>query len=132
MMLNNLVPAKGSTKNSKRKGRGCGSGMGKTASRGHGGQKSRSGGSTAPGFEGGQQPLHKRLPKIGFTSRVVKPHSVSVDKFPAIAEIKELTVEALIEAGFAPKKSFKVKLIGSSAKKLASQIKDENITFTGK
>jgi len=70
MRLNTLSPAPGSRKNAKRVGRGIGSGYGKTAGRGHKGQKSRSGGSVKPGFEGGQMPLQKRLPKYGFTSRI--------------------------------------------------------------
>ncbi|MDB4476102.1 50S ribosomal protein L15 [bacterium] len=70
MRLNTLSPAPGSRKAAKRVGRGIGSGIGKTAGRGHKGQKSRSGGKVAPGFEGGQMPLQKRLPKYGFTSRI--------------------------------------------------------------
>ncbi len=69
MRLNTLSPAPGSKHAPKRVGRGIGSGLGKTAGRGHKGQKSRSGGSVRPGFEGGQMPLQKRLPKFGFTSR---------------------------------------------------------------
>ena len=69
MRLNTLSPAEGSTHAPKRVGRGIGSGMGKTCGRGHKGQKSRSGGSVKPGFEGGQMPLQRRLPKFGFTSR---------------------------------------------------------------
>ena len=72
MRLNTLSPAPGARKNSKRVGRGIGSGYGKTAGRGHKGQKSRSGGSVRPGFEGGQMPLQKRLPKYGFTSRIAR------------------------------------------------------------
>jgi large subunit ribosomal protein L15 len=70
MRLNSLSPAPGAKKNAKRVGRGIGSGTGKTAGRGHKGQKSRSGGKVRPGFEGGQMPLQKRLPKYGFTSRM--------------------------------------------------------------
>ena len=70
MLLNNLRPAEGSRPAAKRVGRGIGSGLGKTAGRGHKGQKSRTGGGVKPGFEGGQMPLQKRLPKYGFTSRV--------------------------------------------------------------
>ena len=70
MRLNSLSPAPGARKNAKRVGRGIGSGTGKTAGRGHKGQKSRSGGKVRPGFEGGQMPLQKRLPKYGFTSRI--------------------------------------------------------------
>ena len=69
MRLNTLSPAEGSKHAPKRVGRGIGSGLGKTGGRGHKGQKSRSGGSVRPGFEGGQMPLQKRLPKFGFTSR---------------------------------------------------------------
>ena len=72
MRLNTLSPAPGSRKDAKRVGRGIGSGVGKTAGRGHKGQKSRSGGKVKPGFEGGQMPLQKRLPKYGFSSRVAR------------------------------------------------------------
>jgi large subunit ribosomal protein L15 len=72
MRLNSLSPAPGSRKSAKRVGRGIGSGLGKTAGRGHKGQKSRSGGKVKPGFEGGQMPLQKRLPKYGFTSRIAR------------------------------------------------------------
>jgi large subunit ribosomal protein L15 len=72
MRLNTLSPAPGARQNAKRVGRGIGSGLGKTSGRGHKGQKSRSGGRVRPGFEGGQMPLQKRLPKYGFTSRVAR------------------------------------------------------------
>ncbi len=72
MRLNTLSPAPGSKTSAKRVGRGIGSGLGKTAGRGHKGLKARSGGSVAPGFEGGQQPLQRRLPKFGFSSRQAK------------------------------------------------------------
>ncbi|WP_052763608.1 50S ribosomal protein L15 [Spongiibacter sp. IMCC21906] len=72
MRLNTLSPAPGRVKDGKRVGRGIGSGLGKTAGRGHKGLKSRSGGSVRPGFEGGQMPLQKRLPKYGFTSRLAR------------------------------------------------------------
>ena len=70
MRLNTLSPAPGRVKEAKRVGRGIGSGLGKTGGRGHKGQKARSGGRVRPGFEGGQMPLQKRLPKFGFSSRV--------------------------------------------------------------
>lgn len=70
MRLNTISPAPGSKPSAKRVGRGIGSGLGKTCGRGHKGLKARSGGTVAPGFEGGQQPLHRRLPKFGFSSRV--------------------------------------------------------------
>lgn len=70
MRLNTLKPAEGSKKSAKRLGRGIGSGLGKTGGRGHKGLKSRSGGTVKPGFEGGQMPLQRRLPKVGFSSRI--------------------------------------------------------------
>ena len=72
MRLNSLSPAPGAKQDAKRVGRGIGSGSGKTAGRGHKGQKARSGGSVRPGFEGGQMPMQKRLPKYGFTSRMAR------------------------------------------------------------
>lgn len=75
MHLNTLSPAPGAKKAKKRVGRGIGSGLGKTAGRGHKGQKSRSGGGVRPGFEGGQMPLKQRLPKFGFTSRKSLVHA---------------------------------------------------------
>lgn len=72
LRLNTLSPAPGRTKDAKRRGRGIGSGLGKTGGRGHKGLKSRSGGKVRPGFEGGQMPLQKRLPKYGFTSRLAR------------------------------------------------------------
>jgi len=131
MGLHNLTPADGSTKNRKRKGRGQGSGMGKTASRGSNGQKSRSGYKIKRGFEGGQQPLQKRLPKVGFTSRVVKPYSISVERVPKIAELSEITMESIKSVHKMQNSIKKVKLIGAGAKDLASKIKDENVSYTG-
>jgi large subunit ribosomal protein L15 len=130
-ILENLQPAKGSTKKSKRVGRGQGSGMGKTATRGNKGQKSRSGYKIKRGFEGGQQPIHRRLPKVGFTSRVIKPYSINVDKVKKIATLEKITLETIKSIYKLSKKVKKVKLIGSSAKTLVSKIKDENITTTG-
>jgi large subunit ribosomal protein L15 len=130
MALNNLKPACGATHKTKRVGRGAGSGYGKTSSRGQKGQKSRTGYSQKRGFEGGQQPLQRRLPKVGFKSRVVKPQAINVDKFPAIAELEEITMEAL--ANIVKIKAKKVKLIGTKAKELKDKIKDANITTSGK
>ncbi|AXH11699.1 50S ribosomal protein L15 [Halarcobacter bivalviorum] len=132
MALDNLQPAAGSTKDIKRVGRGQGSGMGKTATRGQKGQKSRSGYKIKRHFEGGQMPLQKRTPKIGFTSRVTKPYSINVDKVKKVAELEEITVESIKTVYKLSKSVTKVKLVGSSAKDLASKIKDENVTTTGK
>ena len=130
MALNNLKPACGSTHKTKRVGRGQGSGHGKTASRGQKGQKSRTGYSQKRGFEGGQTPLQRRLPKVGFKSRVVKPQAINVDRFPAILELEEITMESL--AGIVKIKAKAIKLIGSKAKELKDKIKDANITTSGK
>lgn len=70
MYLNTIAPGEGAKKSKKRLGRGIGSGLGKTGGKGHKGQKARAGGTVRPGFEGGQQPLYRRLPKFGFTSRI--------------------------------------------------------------
>jgi len=132
MGLHNLQPAPGSTKNRKRVGRGQGSGTGKTAGRGNKGQKSRSGYSRKRGFEGGQMPLYKRLPKVGFTSRVEKPYVINVEKIKAIAELSEITLETIKSVHKLGKSVTRVKLIGASAKDLASKIKDEAVTTSGK
>jgi len=132
MGLHNLQPAPGSTKNRKRVGRGQGSGTGKTAGRGNKGQKARSGYSKKRGFEGGQMPLYKRLPKIGFTSKMVKPYVINVEKIKAVAELSEITLESIKSVHKLGKTVTKVKLIGASAKDLASKIKDEAVTTSGK
>jgi large subunit ribosomal protein L15 len=132
MALDNLQPAAGCSKNTKRVGRGQGSGMGKTSTRGQKGQKSRSGYKIKRNFEGGQQPLAKRLPKVGFFSRVTKPYSINVDKVKQVAELSEITLETIKSVYKLSKSVTKVKLIGLVAKDLVSKIKDENITTTGK
>ncbi|MEH6544516.1 MAG: 50S ribosomal protein L15 [Porticoccaceae bacterium] len=99
MHLNTLSPAPGRIKEGKRVGRGIGSGLGKTAGRGHKGQKARSGGRVRPGFEGGQMPLQKRLPKFGFTSRISR---VSAEIRLAELNLIEgdvVDIEALRKAG---------------------------------
>jgi len=131
-ILQDLKPAEGSTKNRKRVGRGSGSGMGKTSTRGQKGQKSRSGYKIKRGFEGGQQPIHRRLPKVGFTSRVTKAYSINVDKVKAVAELSEITLETIKSVYKLSVSVQKVKLIGATAKDLAAKIKDENVTTTGK
>lgn len=132
MALNNLTPAAGSTHSRKRVGRGQGSGMGKTASRGCNGQKSRSGYKIKRGFEGGQQPLQRRLPKVGFVSRVTKPYTINVERIKAVAELAEITMDSIRSVHKVAGSVSKVKLIGAGAKELAAKIKDDNITYTGK
>ena len=98
--LSNLSPQKGATKQRKRVGRGPGSGHGKTAGRGHKGFKSRSGSGIKPGFEGGQMPLQRRLPKRGFNNVFRKEYAiVSLDQLEAFAGADVITTEALVEAG---------------------------------
>ena len=132
MGLHNLQPAPGATHSKKRVGRGQGSGTGKTAGRGQKGQKSRSGYSRKRNFEGGQMPLAKRLPKIGFTSRVVKPYVINVEKIKAVAELDEITLETINSVHKLGKSVTKVKLIGSGAKDLAAKIKDDAVTTSRK
>jgi large subunit ribosomal protein L15 len=131
MGIENLTPAEGSTHSRKRVGRGQGSGTGKTAARGQKGQKSRTGYKRKRNFEGGQQPLAKRLPKIGFHSKTVKPYVVNVEKIKSVAELEEITMESIRSVHKIASSVEKVKLVGASAKDLASKIKDENVTTTG-
>jgi large subunit ribosomal protein L15 len=131
MSLENLTPAEGSTHSKKRLGRGAGSGTGKTSGKGHKGQKARGGYNEKRNFEGGQQPLARRLPKIGFTSRVIKPYVINVEKAKEVATLTEITIETIRSVHRLKKSVVKVKLVGASAKDLASKIKDENVTTTG-
>ena len=131
MALENLTPAEGSTHSKKRLGRGAGSGTGKTSGKGHKGQKARGGYNEKRNFEGGQQPLARRLPKIGFTSRVIKPTVINVEKAKDVAALTEITMETIRSVHRLKKSVVKVKLVGASAKDLASKIKDENVTTTG-
>lgn len=101
MDLSNLSPAAGSVKNRKRIGRGAGSGLGKTSGRGHKGQNSRSGGGVKPGFEGGQMPLQRRLPKRGFTSLNKKVYAlVNLRDLETFEVGSAIDPEMLISAGF--------------------------------
>lgn len=113
MRLNTLKPGVGARTEGKRVGRGIGSGLGKTCGRGHKGQKSRSGGFHKLGFEGGQMPLQRRLPKSGFTSRV----SMVTDeiRLNELAKVKDgnITIESLRNAGLINSKVKRVKVIAS-------------------
>lgn len=132
MALENLQKAAGSTKNIKRIGRGQGSGTGKTSGKGHKGQKARKGYNEKRGFEGGQQPLQRRLPKVGFTSKFEKAYVINVEKMPAIKELSEITFETIATIHkFSQKSVKKIKLIGTSAKDLESKIKDIKIKVSG-
>lgn len=98
MRLNTLSPAPGRTKDAKRRGRGIGSGLGKTGGRGHKGLKARSGGKVRPGFEGGQMPLQKRLPKYGFTSRMARVTAQVRTSELAVVDAEVIDLDALKRA----------------------------------
>ncbi len=131
MALENLSPAKGSVKKIKRVGRGQGSGMGKTSTRGGKGQTARTGSKQKRGFEGGQQPLQRRLPKVGFKSRVIKPYAINIDTIQSVSNLSEITWENIKKIHRFPSYVTKIKLIGTNAKNLASKIKDERIITSG-
>ena len=115
MDLSNLKPAENSTKNNKRVGRGQGSGRGGTATRGHKGQKSRSGYSKKVGFEGGQMPLQRRVPKFGFTNISRKEYKgINIETLEELAKKKKLNkidIETLVDAGLVKKNSL-IKILG--------------------
>lgn len=118
MNLSNLKPAEGSTKTRKRIGRGPGSGLGGTSTRGHKGAKSRSGYKKKVGFEGGQMPLQRRVPKFGFKNiNRVEYKAINLESLQALAEAKKLEkigIEALVEAGFVSENQL-VKILGKGA-----------------
>ena len=114
MNLSNLHPAKNSRKNRKRVGRGPGSGKGKTSGRGSKGQKSISGYSRKRGFEGGQMPLHRRVPKRGFTNIFKTEYSlVNVQRLDAFEDNSEVTPETLVNAGLVPSLKKPIKILGN-------------------
>ena len=113
MKLFELSPAPGSTKDRKRKGRGHASGNGKTAGKGHKGQKARSGGGVRPGFEGGQMPLYRRLPKRGFTNIFAKQYiEINVGVLEVFDAGTEITAELLKETGIISKISDGIVVLG--------------------
>ena len=113
MRLEELKPAEGSTHKKKIVGRGIGSGGGKTSGRGHKGQKARSGGGVRPGFEGGQMPLYRRLPKRGFTNIFAKKYvAVNVEVLDKFNDGDEVTAESLLEKGIISKTLDGVKILG--------------------
>ncbi|RME27678.1 MAG: 50S ribosomal protein L15 [Candidatus Zixiibacteriota bacterium] len=115
MELHTLKPAPGSKKTRKRVGRGPGSGLGKTSGRGHKGQLSRSGAHHRVGFEGGQMPLHRRLPKFGFTNIFRKTYQVVNVQDLARCNETEITPEVLKQAGLIKKVRQPVKILGNGA-----------------
>lgn len=115
MKLHELSPAAGSTKVAKRVGRGHGSGNGKTAGKGHKGQKARSGGGVRPGFEGGQMPLQRRVPKRGFNNIFAKQYvALNVSDLEARFEDgAEIDTQALVESGLVKKSLDGIKILGN-------------------
>ncbi len=134
LSLNNIKPSKGSTHKKKRVGRGPGSGLGKTAGRGHKGQKSRSGYSSRPGFEGGQMPLQRRLPKRGFTN-IFKKQWIEI----SLAKIEEnfnsgdtITPEVLHERGLIKKAKHDLVILGTGNLSKSFTISAHRFTKTAK
>jgi len=124
MNIHELSPAKGSTHTAKRKGRGHGTGNGKTSGRGHKGQKSRSGGGTRIGFEGGQMPLARRVPKRGFNNIFAKPltavNLASLNRFKSGTTIDK---EQLLESGVLSKCEYGLKILGNGTLKSKLTVK---------
>ncbi|KPN71584.1 50S ribosomal protein L15 [Neisseria sp. 83E34] len=128
MLLNTIQPAKGATHAKRRVGRGIGSGLGKTCGRGHKGQKSRSGGFHKTGFEGGQMPLQRRLPKRGFKSLTAGLSvEVRLNELNLIA-VQEIDLLVLKQAGLIPLNSTAVKVIASGEIKKSVYLKGIRVT----
>lgn len=116
MKLHELAPAEGATKTAKRKGRGPGTGNGKTAGRGHKGQKARSGGGVRVGFEGGQMPLSRRVPKRGFNNIFAKPlETVNVSALEQFDDGAAVGAQELLAAGVLSKCQYGVKILGNGS-----------------
>lgn len=135
MKLSALKPAKGSVKSNYRRGRGQGSGGGGTATRGHKGAQSRSGHSTKRGFEGGQMPLQRRLPKFGFKNiNRVEYHGINLDSIQALADrlkVTELSFDTFVQNGLAGKNQL-VKILGRGELKSKIDIKAHAFTASAK
>jgi len=133
MKIHELSPAKGSTFTGKRKGRGHATGNGKTAGRGHKGQNSRSGGGTRIGFEGGQMPLARRVPKRGFNNIFAKPlttvNLTALNKFKSGATVGQ---EQLLESGVIKKCKYGVKILGNGTLKKKLTVKATAFSETAK
>ena len=133
MDLNTLKPAIGSTKNRKRIGRGIGSGHGKTATKGHKGQKARSGGNVEPGFEGGQMPMQRRLPKRGFNPLSRKEYSlVNLGQMDVFDTGQSVDVEALLKSGLVGKVRDGVKVLANGDLTKALNVKAHKFSAAAK
>ena len=133
MRLSELQPSPGSKHSKKRVGRGPGSGWGKTAARGHKGQNSRAGGPKGPGFEGGQMPLTRRIPKRGFTNIFRQPWAIvnlrDLNRFPADSVVDEA---ALKEAGLVDAKTKRIKLLAQGEITVALTVKVQGASAQAK
>lgn len=133
MKLHELKPAEGSRKERNRVGRGIGSGNGKTAGRGHKGQNSRSGGGVRPGFEGGQNPLYRRLPKRGFTNPTRKEYAIvnleTLNRFEAGTEV---TPELLLETGIVSNAKSGIKVLGDGQLEKGLTVKANKFSASAK
>lgn len=133
MELNSLKPAIGSTKNRKRIGRGTGSGHGKTATKGHKGQKARSGGNVEPGFEGGQMPMQRRLPKRGFNPLSHKEYAlVNLGQMDVFEAGQAVDVEALLKSGLVSKVRDGVKVLADGELTKALNVKAHKFSAAAK
>jgi large subunit ribosomal protein L15 len=133
MKLNELRPAPGSTTAPKRLGRGTGSGLGKTSGKGHKGAKARSGGGKRPGFEGGQMPLVRRIPKRGFTNIFGKEYAtVNVERLDIFEDGAVVTVESLKSAGIIKKTLDGVKILGGGELTRKLTVKADKFTESAK
>ena len=129
MKLSDIRPARGAVKKRKRVGCGPGSGHGKTATRGMKGQKSRSGGSMPPWFEGGQMPLQRRVPKRGFTNIFKTPYQVvNIDRLNGFEKGSKVDKDALLEAGLVRKASLPVKILGKGELTVALDIEVDAVS----
>lgn len=133
MKLHELQPAAGSTTVGKRKGRGIGTGNGKTAGRGHKGQWARSGGGVRPGFEGGQMPLTRRLPKRGFNNIFAKDYAeLNVSALNVFEDGAEVTFEVLLAKGMVAKKMDGIRILGKGELTKKLTVKAAGITASAK
>jgi len=133
MRVHDLSPAEGARKKRKRVGRGPGSGHGKTSCRGHKGQKSRSGGGVSRGFEGGQMPLQRRLPKRGFTNIFKKDYSViNIRDLQRFSPNSTLDREAFIQAGLIKKNKNRIKILANGEITIPLHLKVDKISEMAK
>ena len=133
MKLHELSPAAGSAKAAWRKGRGPGSGNGKTAGKGHKGQNARSGGGVRPGFEGGQLPLYRKLPKRGFNNKFAKVYAtVNVSELNKFENGATVTLETLVNCGIIRKENDGLKVLGNGELNKALTVEAKIFTETAK